>query len=335
MRITFCVVAYNEEKTVGRLLENLRQQTYPHGNIEVILVDGLSDDGTKALFLDFQRRCAAEFDRVLVLDNPGRTLPCGWNVVLAHYSGDAVVRVDAHAEIPADFVEKNVAHLESGEFVCGGYRPNIIDEDTPWKRTLLAAESSMFGSSFADFRRNGADREVASIFHGAYRKEVFDKVGKYNEALRRTEDNDMHYRIRQAGFSIFFHPDILSWQHTRNSLKGMLRQKYLNGCWIARTLWVTPGCVSAFYLVPLAFVLAIVGTAALAALGIWQPAALLWILYGAFAVGSTVVSMAQEGFTACKLLMPGLFLLLHTAYGVGTLVGLCTPVRSSLKNGGQ
>lgn len=327
MRITFCVVALNEEKTVGRLLENLLEQTYSHKDIEVILVDGQSADRTKEIFLDFQASHTGEFDRVLVLDNPGRTLPCGWNVVLANYTGDAVVRLDAHAEIPADFLEKNVAHLESGEYVCGGYRPNIIDEDTPWKSTLLAAESSVFGSSIADFRRNGTDRQVDSVFHGAYRREVFDRVGLYNESLRRTEDNDMHYRIRRAGFAIWFHPDIISYQHTRNTLRSMLRQKYQNGYWIARTLFVTPGSISWFYLVPALFVLGILFTGVLAGLGVWQLGALLWGLYALFAVVTAGIALiADPGRNILYLLLPLLFLLIHLSYGAGTLVGLCASI---------
>ncbi len=325
MRFTFCVVALNEENTVGLLLDDLLKQTYPRKEIEVLLVDGQSSDGTKDVFLAFQRDHGAEFDRVAVLDNPGRTLPCGWNVVLRNYTGDAVVRLDAHARIPADFLEKNAAHLAAGEYVCGGYRPNIIDEDTPWKRTLLAAETSSFGSSVADFRHNGADRQVDSIFHGAYRREVFDTVGPFNERLRRTEDNDMQYRIRRAGFEIWFHPDVVSYQHTRNTLKGMLRQKYLNGYWIAKTLWVTPGCVSAFYLVPCAFVLGILLTGILALAGIWQFAALLWGAYLAFALAGTAVSARKDGASGYTWLMPVLFFLIHAAYGVGTLAGLCSP----------
>ena len=191
----------------------------------------------------------------------------GWNVILKNYHGDAVVRIDAHAEIPEDFVEKNVKVLESGEYVSGGLRPNIIDESTPWKETLLLAEQSMFGSSIAPYRRSEKKTYVKSVFHGAYKREVFDKVGFFNEQLGRTEDNEINYRIREAGYKICYSPDIVSYQHTRNSLKAMLKKKYGNGYWVALTLKACPKCLSVYHFVPLCFVLGIIGTSILAAFG--------------------------------------------------------------------
>ena len=114
-----------------------------------------------------------------MVDNPKKVLAPGWNNAITHSTGDIIIRVDAHAEIPPEFVENNVRHHEEGEMVTGGARPNIIDGSTPFKQTLLMAESSVFGSSAADFRRNGKKRYVRSIFHGAYRREVFEKVGLF------------------------------------------------------------------------------------------------------------------------------------------------------------
>ena len=134
--------------------------------------------------------------------------------------------------------------------VVGGVRPNIVDEETQWKDTLLLAESSMFGSSIAPYRNggNGTGEKIymKSLFHAAYRREVFDKIGHYNESLARTEDNEIHYRMRKAGFKLRFCPDIISYQHTRSSLPKMLKQKYANGYWIGKTSKVCPGCLSIY-----------------------------------------------------------------------------------------
>lgn len=320
--ITFCVIAYNEEASIERLFSNLLEQTYDHKYIEAVFVDGMSKDRTKELMEQFKAVHESEFDRVLVLDNPGRTLPCGWNVALRAYRGEAIVRIDGHAEITKDFVEKNVKHLNDGEYVCGGYRPNIFDEDTKWKRMLLAAESSMFGSSISDFRRQGKDRKVSSIFHGCYSREVFDKVGFYNENLTRTEDNDMNYRIREAGYDIWFHSDIVSYQHIRESLGKMLKQKYLNGYWIARTVPVSPKCLSVFYFVPFVFILGIVFTTILALCGYPLLAKLMWGAYALFALASGIMAFIQDEHKSVYfILLPVIFLLLHVSYGSGTLNG--------------
>lgn len=320
MLVSFAVVAYNEEATLPSLLVDLVNQDYPHDQIEVLLIDSMSADRTWAIMEQF----AAEdhgFARVLTLKNPKKILPCGCNLALEHYTGDAIVRIDAHASIPADFISKNVAVLESGEDVSGGQRPNIIDEKSPWKETLLTAEQSMFGSSIAPYRHSTAKSYVSSIFHGMYRREVYDKVGPYNELLTRTEDNDMSYRIRQAGYRMCYSPQIISYQHTRNSLKKMLRQKYLNGYWIGKTMGINPHCFSLFHFVPFAFVLGIILTTVLALCGLPLLAELMWGAYLLLIVGVSVVEFIKKP-SLTNLLLPVLFFLLHVSYGVGTLVGL-------------
>ena len=323
MRVTVAVVAYNEEKTLPAVLADIGAQDYPREKTEILLIDSASTDGTRAIMDAFAAKAEGYFS-VKVLENKKKTLPCGCNVMLDNYSGDAVVRIDAHASIPADFISKNVALLNSGEDVCGGARPNVIDGETPWRRTLLAAEQSMFGSGFASYRNSGKKCYTSSIFHGFYRRAVYDKVGRYNEDLARTEDNDMSYRIRRAGYKICYDPDIISYQHTRSTLGKMLRQKYLNGLWIGRTLGVTPGCISLFHLVPLAFVLAIIATTVLSLFGIWQLSALMWGMYALVVLAMMVFELVSGGFSLTKLALPVLFLLLHLSYGSGSIVGICS-----------
>lgn len=322
MIITFCIVAYNEAGAIDNLLLDLTNQDYPHKKIEVVLIDGKSTDSTKEIMLKFKTENENDFYNILVLDNNKKTLPCGWNVALENYTGDAIVRVDAHARIPNDFIKKNIIHLSNDEYVCGGYRPNIISDETKWNKMLLSAETSMFGSSIADYRRQSKDRCVNSIFHGAYRREVFDKIGGYNEKLTRTEDNDIHYRMREAGFDIHFHSDIISYQHIRSTFKKMIKQKYLNGYWIGMTMGINPKCFSLYHFVPFAFIIGIILTTVLSFMGFWQLSALMWSLYVLFAVFNTVSSFIRDNFNPFDLLLPFVYFTLHMAYGMGTLIGL-------------
>jgi cellulose synthase/poly-beta-1,6-N-acetylglucosamine synthase-like glycosyltransferase len=159
------------------------------------------------------------------------------------------------------------------------------------------------------------------LFHGAYRAEVFEKVGLFNEKLLRTEDNEMHYRIRRAGYKICFDPDIVSYQYARSSLKRMLKQKYGNGHWIGLTLGICPGCISLYHLVPFCFVMGILGTSFLAAFGFCLLGVLMWGAYGLLTLAITVLEMIKRP-SLPKLLMPFLLLALHVSYGLGTLTGL-------------
>lgn len=326
MVVSFVVVAYNAASTIDALINSLKRQTYPHDRIEVILVDGCSKDDTKAAMLRFQSE-QTDFRRIIVLDNPKQTLPCGWNVTLDAAQGDALLRVDAHATMSERFIEQSVRDLLKGEDICGGKVISIPANASKWAIVLNEAENSMFGGGVAAFRRAETPRYVSTAAFAIYRKSVFDTVGRYNEMLTRTEDNEMHYRMRQAGYRFYYDPEIVSYRKTRAALKELARQKFLNGYWIGRTLWIEPRCFSLYHFVPLAFVLAIVFSTVLGLMGFSLPAALLW---GAYAVAN--VGMTLGSAVCCKernllfVFLPLVFLVLHVWYGVGTIAGiLCFP----------
>lgn len=321
MTVSLCVVAYNEEAFLPRILADFEKQTYPHEYIEIVLTDSRSEDKTKEIMLEFSRRASSFYD-VCVLDNPERVQAAGWNVAIANAKSDVIIRIDAHSHIPPDFVSKNMALQEKGEYVTGGVRPCLIDDPTPWKETLLEAENSMFGSSVSKARKNTESSYVKTMFHAAYRREVFEKAGGFNPKLLRTEDNEMHYRIRKAGYRLYCDPDIVSYQYARADLKKMIKQKYGNGYWVGLTLGVCPGCISLFHLVPFAFLLGIFFTTALLLFGYWHLAVLMWCAYLLFTLTGTVSTVINKRANRWTFLMPVLFLLMHVSYGAGTLVGL-------------
>ena len=319
MKLSICVVAYNEEDFLPNLIDDIKKQKYPHDLTEVVLIDSMSTDGTKRIMKSFQRN--NDFYSVQVLDNPGKIQAAGWNVAIKNATGDVISRIDAHTILPADFSALVMKNIEAGEDVVGGIRPCVIENDDDWGRILLQVENSLFGSSVNASRRSKEKQYVKTMFHASYRKEVFEKVGLFNENLLRTEDNEMHYRIRQAGYKLCYDPEIVSYQYARSSLKKTIKQKYGNGYWIGITLKECPGCISPYHLVPAAFVGGIVGTSVLAVCKKTGLAKLMWGAYGAFAIGNTIISAKNEKHNKFLPAMPLLFLGLHTSYGVGTIIG--------------
>lgn len=321
MTVSICIIAFNEEKALPRLLTDVLEQDFPKKQTEVVLINSMSTDSTRHVMEKFAQKYT-EYKKVLVLDNPKKKQASGWNVAIRNASEDIIFRIDAHASIPADFVRKNVTCIESGEYVSGGPRPNVAEEETPWQNTLLLAESSMFGSSIAGYRRDKKKSYVKSLFHGAYRREVFEKSGIFDEQLGRTEDNEVHYRIRQNGYKLCFNPEIESFQFTRSSLKKMMKQKYGNGYWVVLTLKACPGCVSVYHFVPLAFVLGIFVTTGLALGGHSLLCKLMWGAYGFLAVMMSIMGVFGKKKDKTQILLPLLFFLLHISYGIGSVVGL-------------
>ena len=350
--ISLGIVAYNEQDSLPGLLQQVRAQDFPHERIEIVLVNSASTDSTRAIMEQFAAEnaagagsggaavagaagesagaagaagAAAGFARVQVLDNPARIQAAGWNVAIQNFTGDALVRVDAHASIPSDFISANVAVLNEGEEVCGGMRPTTIEPgcETPWRQTLYLAEESAFGSSVADYRRECEPRYVDSLFHAAYRRKVLDKVGLFNEQLLRTEDNDFHYRVRQAGYRIKLDPRINSKQFIRSSFSRMLKQKYGNGYWVGRTVFVQPGCLKLYHFAPFVLVVGALLLAAVGAAFTWLPFAVCAALYVLLCCALSVYAVSQSSErNATMIALPVCFAGIHLSYGIGTLFGL-------------
>ena len=186
----------------------------------------------------------------------------------------------------------------------------------------MLAENSIFCGGIAPFRRLDKRAYVDTLAFAMYRREVYDSVGEYNENLSRTEDNEMHYRIREAGYKFCFIPQIESSRFTRNSFKKLLNQKFGNGVWIGATLKVCPKCFSIYHLVPGCFVLAIILTTLLLILGHPLFAILMWSMYFIADIGVSLFEMSRTQFLVTNLLLPLIFFLLHFVYGLGTLKGL-------------
>lgn len=321
MLVTLCVIAYNEEQFLEGLFDDINNQDYSHNKIELVLVNNGSTDNTRSIMENFAEK--NDFFDVKIIDNDKGNQANGWNTALLNTTGNIIIKVDAHAKIPTDFVKSNVDVIASGEYVCGGGRPNIPAEDKPWDNTLLAAEECMFGGSFAKYRNPQKEKKyINSIFNGAYRREVFAKVGGFNEALGRTEDNEFHYRLTKAGYKICCSPDIVSYQYIRSDLPQMIQQKYSNGYWIGLTAKKYPKCLSLFHFVPLAFVLGIIVCLILAFVG--YPLFITLLIGAYLAFDGWITSEAQRSEKKCKefLLLPFIFPALHIAYGIGTLIGI-------------
>ncbi len=322
MLVSLCMIAYNESDALDGLFRDIHLQDFPHDQIEIIFVDSMSTDNTKEKMERFKNTDYG-FRDVTIVQCAKKNQAYSWNAALMTAKGDVIIRVDAHARIPRNFVSRNIYNLNQGENVVGGGRPNITSDVSSWKLTLLAAEDSLFGSSVASYRRPATQKEyMDSLFHAAYRREVIQKVGGFNEDLGRTEDNEFHYRIRQAGYKMCCCPDIISYQHSRNDLKGMIRQKYSNGRWIGLTVSECPGCLSYFHFAPFAFVVMIVLCSILAMFGVPLFLYTLLAVYGMFDIVNAVGCCTMKNVQPQFLLLPIIFPILHVAYGIGTIVGL-------------
>ncbi len=330
MLITVGIITLNESKAIDGLLNDLLAQDYDKKQIELIFADGLSQDDTKEKLLTFATQNKEKFFDIKIFDNNKIIQAAGWNVVITNSMGEAIIRVDAHANIPRDFVRMNVEVLNSGEDVCGGRIIKVASTNDLNAKLLLMAENSIFGSSPAKYRRSDKKEYVKSVAQACYKKEVFEKVGLFDEGLLRSEDTDMHYRIREAGYKILMSDMIHSEYYARNTLGRMCKQKYLTGKSIGiASIVKNIKMFSLHHFVPYLFLLSLIFTAVLfgIGLGISKYQAMIYpfiVLIGLyvlvcfiFAIKSSIEYREPLGV----LVLPFLFFLLHFSYAIGTFIG--------------
>lgn len=318
MKVSIIITARNEEKYLPMLFEDILNQTYPLQNIEVVLMDSNSTDNTRKLMEEFKNN--NESLSVQIVTNERQIQAAGFNEGVKHATGDVVLKIDAHSRIPQDFVQKNVNEIIAGAFVCGGNRPTVVDSDDDFSKTLHIVEESALGSSIANYRKSNVKRKVNSIFHGMYRKEVFEKVGLADERLLRTEDNEFHYRVRKAGYDIIFNPEIESYQYIRPTFTKMIQQKFANGYWIGLTSHICRDCLSLFHLGPGVFV------ATLLILMMFTPISFIPLLtvFGLYilaVLGLSIFEISKQKYNHTLLLIPFIMIAVHFAYGIGTIKG--------------
>jgi cellulose synthase/poly-beta-1,6-N-acetylglucosamine synthase-like glycosyltransferase len=315
--VSVVVPMRNERRYIERCLRSLIDQDYPRDRFEVIVMDGNSTDGSRALVESLRE----ELPNLRLLENRGRHTARGLNIGLAFARGDVIARVDAHASVAPDYLRKSVAALrESGADVVGG--PLKTVGDSPVGETVALALSSPFGVGNAVFRYSHREQWTDTVAFPAYRRDVFDRMGPFDE-IEGGEDDEFHYRLRDAGGQILLTPDIQPTYFARSSFWELARQYFGYGQAKVVVLSRHPRRTRLRQLVPSAFVLALIASIVMAAFGgvFVLPLAAVGGMYLLASITASVVLARRHGWRHL-LRLPFAFLFMHVAYGSGFLVGL-------------
>jgi glycosyltransferase involved in cell wall biosynthesis len=245
----------NEAGHVAPCLEAVLAQEYPRDHMEVIVVDGESDDDTATI-----ARAAAQRDaRVRVLSNPGRIVPTAMNIGIRAARGEIISRVDGHTRIAADYVRVGVETLRrTGADNVGG--PMRAVGGGLFGDAVATATSSRFGIG-SYFHFGTSERAVDTVYMGMWPRRVFERVGLFDEELVRNQDDELSYRIRKEGGRIVLTPAMRSWYQNRQSIRHLTRQYFQYGLWKIRVLQKHPRQMSWRHFVPPAFVALLVALA--------------------------------------------------------------------------
>jgi glycosyltransferase involved in cell wall biosynthesis len=309
----------NEAAFIARSVGSVLAQDYPVDRLEIIVIDGISDDGTRAIVSDLMRQHA----HLRMIDNPRRIVATGLNLGIAQSSGEMVVRVDGHCEIAPDYVRRAVAHIQSGMDGVGG--PLATIGQTPRSRVIAAAMSSPFGVGDSTFRTvSGRSMLADTVPFPTYSRRILERAGPFDEELVRNQDDEYNYRLRKIGARIFLAADVKSTYYSRGALRSMWSQYFQYGYWKVRVMQKHPLQMRARQFVPPLFVASLIATAVAAPFS--MVARLLFAgIIAAYAIANlmaTLSRLSRGPAVPQPWLLPVAFAGLHTAYGLGFLTGL-------------
>ncbi|MFH1551434.1 MAG: glycosyltransferase family 2 protein [bacterium] len=257
IEVSVIIPCRNEEKFIGKCLDSLIKQDYQKDILEVLIIDGDSEDETKNIVEKYSKKHLF----IKLLDNPNKYTPFGLNIGIKAATGEIIVRMDAHAGYNSDYLSKCVKNLrESGADNVGGVIKTLPSKNTVWSKSIASVLSNRFGAGFSYFRI-GSDkpRWVDTVFGGCYKKSIFEKIGMFNEKLIRGQDIELNKRLKEAGGKILLAPDIIATYFPQSTFFGFLKHNFIDGYWTIYPLKFNIKLFSSRHLIPLFFFLALFG----------------------------------------------------------------------------
>ena len=312
----------NEERYIEACVESIFKQDYPADRMEVIFVDGCSEDRTVELLRAMQVR----YPQIRILSNPDRTVPYAMNIGIRNSTTKIIVRLDVHAEYMPDYVRLSVETLLTRE--CENVGGVVDTRGRGFMGEAIAAMlATPLGVGNSQFRTTDEDAYVDTLAFGCFHRDLFDRIGYYDERMTRNQDNELNYRIRKNGGKVFLNHKVRSIYYCRDTIRGIMKMGFVNGKWNVITMALVPGSMSVRHFVPMVFVLSTILLVLLTVLTrsmlFGGLLALEWgayLLLDLFYAYDIAKAKGFRFFPVEVILYP----LFHFAYGTGSLVGIFT-----------
>jgi glycosyltransferase involved in cell wall biosynthesis len=324
--VTVVVPARNEARAIRACVASIQAQT--HRNLQIIVVDGASDDATASIV----KEIGEEDLRVQLLINPDRVIPVSLNMAVAAAEGPWLVRVDAHATVPPEYVERAVRHLVSGQWGGVGGRKDGVGR-TPAGRAIAAAMASRFGVGGSTYHHGTTVRTVEHIPFGAYPLAVIRQLGGWDERLRVNQDFEFDYRVRASGRDLLFDPELrIDWE-SRQTVPDLYRQYRRYGSGKVRVARLHPESLRFRHLMAPALVVNLALAAVTAPRHPVRAAALALPYAAALTLASRNTTAGLDA-EARPWVAPA-FVAMHVGWGLGFWQGVAHTVRDVVRGRGR
>ncbi len=325
--VSVIIACRNEVRTITQVLRDLEAQTFPDG-FEVVIADGMSDDGTRELLQELVRT-RWKFD-LHVIDNPARIIPSALNRAVSASRGTYIVRVDGHSRIGPTFVSEIVHPLRSGVAdVVGPQIQLLAGSSTPIAQAIAVCSGSILGTGGTASRRPlTTPTDVSHAVMSCYRRDVWERNGGYDEALLSNEDFDFDIRAHRAGARILALPSPVFKLVARATLSALAQQRWRYGWWKGAVLHKMPSSLHLRQAVPVIALIGVVALAVASVLGAVSATVLVWCVavYCGIAI-MTALAEAKRYPTAASLVVaaiaaPIIFAIIHGVWACGVCAGL-------------
>jgi|SRR5581483_812063 len=322
IELSIIIPCRNEEQYIGPCLDSLLAGDYPKDKLEVLIIDGGSTDRTG----DILREYIKKFPFIRVLDNPKKITPVALNIGIKNARGSIIMRIDAHASYDKNYITECVKYLkEYNADNVGGvvWAEPIVP--TLFAKAIARLYSHPFGVGYSFFRIGVIEpRETDTLFGGCYKREVFDKIGLFNENLVRSQDMEFNIRLKKAGGKILLLPNIVSYYHPRTTFKAFFKHNVLDGQWAILPLRYVKTPFRLRHYVPLVFVVTLL-VLSIASFYSWIfliPLVGILGLYISLMIYFSFKTSLREKDARFMIIMPMAFMTRHFGYGIGEIIGV-------------
>lgn len=316
--VSVIIPVLNEEKYIANCVESVLNQDFPKKNLELILVDGGSEDRTVEIIKDF----ADKYDFIKLCENPKKTVQHALNIGIRNAVGKYVVRMDAHSEYAGDYISECVRHLEKTNAAnVGG--PMIARGKSRLQKVIAAAYHSPFALGGGKFHYENYEGYADTVYLGAFKRETLMKLGLYDEDLPRNEDDDLNLRIMENGGKVYVTPKIKSVYYPRDCYRALFKQYFEYGMWKVAVIKKHGKFARVSHLLPILFFLFIV---IFSVLSLFSKLACLtfaavMLIYWSLSFYFSLKSKYLNGFCN-KIRLAWAHFVLHIAYGSGFFCGI-------------
>lgn len=318
--VAIAIPTLNEERFISRCLDSIIKQTFKFEKMDVMIIDGGSNDKTKDIVAKYQK----SHQNIRFIENKKKIQSVAFNIGFKKSTAPYIIRLDAHAEYDSKYISLCIENLKQDEKRGNvGGRCNILPfNQSLWAQTNAILNHSRFGIGGAAFRVSNEAHNTDSVPFGAFPRKIIEEIGGMREDLPRGEDNEYNSRIRKAGYKIFFDPNIISSYFARPTLGASCKQMYANGNSIGYLYYIDREAIGIRHLVPLLFVVS--GLFSIIISVLWSP--FCYVFCGSLAlyiIADAIASiMGAKDNVKCTLPLFILFFCVHVSYGMGTIAGL-------------